>query len=352
MKIALIGDVHFGARAAREEQHNKDIMDFMVWMAGECESRGVNQLSILGDVFEHRDKITLNSLSAATNTFKYLRSAFDVVTVLRGNHDLAQLDALSPCSLEPYAEYVTLVDEMLWDPAGQILYTSWIVSPEHLERVIDTSTRLGAKVIAGHFEFAGFMYNDYTMVDEKHGLSLSTFSHVPLVLTGHFHTTQSRVLQSTGTKCLYLGSPFPTSFTEQSGQHGFWILDTETLGLEQVVYDKIKFIDVTPEQLLAGDYPTAEQLNVRLVMSEQPDKETLAALEAQLITNGFRDTKVAHKFTKTEDALAEQAGNVAVGEIKSIDEIVITHLRNIDVAGHQSVDADLLIDLYTKAKAA
>lgn len=346
-KMALTGDVHIGARTSREVQHNQDTKDFFAWMIDVCHRRGVDELSLAGDLFEHRDKITLQSLSDATDIFSMCSSSFDQVTVLRGNHDLARLDALTPCSLEPFSRYFDLVFDYKIDHDRKIMWTSWICTPEQFDTVCLLTKKHGIKVLIGHFEFSGFMFNDHALCE--HGLNLSALSHVPLIITGHFHTTQERTLTSTGTRCIYMGSPFPTTFTEQNGKHGFWILDTDTLEMEQVIYDKIKFMDVTPQQLLEGNLELAEHTNVRVVITEEPDNETISKIEEALASGGFRDSKLAHKFQKTEDAIAQQEGDISIGEVKSVDEVVINHLGNLDGTGNKELDTQLLQKLYRKA---
>lgn len=230
MKIALLGDVHIGARNDNLAFHDyfekfyKDI--FFPYLL----EHKIDTIVQFGDLFDRRKYINFVSLSRSKKyLFEPLRDNDITMHVFVGNHDTAYKNTNEINSpsllLNDYSNiqvYSEPQDIMI--DGTNITLLPWVCN-DNYERCMAHIAATNAQILFGHLELAGFeMYrgavNDHGQFDND---ILSKFD---VVCSGHFHHRSSRG------NIHYLGTPYEMSWSDYNDPRGFHIFDTETRELE------------------------------------------------------------------------------------------------------------------------
>jgi DNA repair exonuclease SbcCD nuclease subunit len=330
-KYLLIGDLHFGAKND-SDKHNLQLLEFIDWA---CEKfADHDQVVQLGDYFDHRTKIQLQTLERAVEGAKRLAGAFgkENTHVIVGNHDLFYLSRLDVTSTRAIEPYVTLIDRVT-DLDDGVIATPWVIEGEQWDMVCDLGQ--SNKYLLAHLELNGFKVNDaYTM---EHGHSPKELRYYDKVITGHYHTPQ---LQK---NIQYVGTPIPFTMNEANEDHGVWTLDTDTGDLEFHVYDKVKVISVPYTEIEnLPDYDPANT-SIRIEFPDDLDDETKISEVVEFFKeNDFTEVKVKYQGNKAKEILESDAGEVT--DVENIDEVVIRQLASTKpIAG---IDIELLQSTY------
>lgn len=271
MKIAIVTDLHFGARADSIhfdkyfEKYYRDIF------FPDIDKRGIKSVIILGDVFDRRKYINFHMLyNCKRYFFDELRNRNLMVTALTGNHDVYYKNTNEVNSLDlllhEYENILVCKRPTYYGHSGmseEILLMPWITTDNmHESYTALRDTR--AKVCMGHFEIAGFeMHRGQTM---DHGLNENIFSGFDLVLSGHYHHKSKRG------NIQYLGNPYEITWADYEDERGHHIFDTATNELEFVrnpfrMFHKIHYDD-------QKDIPSIDNLEgcyVKLIVVNKSD---------------------------------------------------------------------------------
>jgi len=333
MKIILSTDWHFGMHN-NSVRHSEDLLEYTDFLISYAKDNNINKLAHLGDYFHQRDKLDINTIHHGTEAVRRLNEHFGQFPMLKGNHDLYFRDKRDVSSVSIFEEYVQLIDS--YEIIDDVMYVSWVCNQEEYDEIINVSKKNKIKYIAGHFEFSQFSMNDHYVMD--HGSSHKELKHAKWVFSGHYHMRQER------DNVVYIGNPFPFDMNDANDlERGFCVLDTDTGEYEFVNYEKIAVLSMSPEELLETDWnDTNEDLTVRVVITDDIDDETMDAIKEQLESKGFRNTKIVYKPNNSANDLVQE--NTEIGELMSIDEAVVTHIKNMtDV---ENVDKKMLLDIY------
>jgi len=169
MKVAIITDIHFGAR--NDSLH---FLDFYEKFYDETffpaiDSAGINTLLILGDTFDRRKYVNFYSLQRAKKMFFGKLAARDIkVHMLVGNHDTYYKntnDVNSPrLVLEEY-ENINIIKNptTLQIEDISICMMPWIC-PENYDDSMATLKDTNATICMGHFEIEGLSHLKATYV--------------------------------------------------------------------------------------------------------------------------------------------------------------------------------------------
>lgn len=334
MKFLLIGDTHYGAKG-NSQKFNRQLNEFMRWCSEEFTGK-VDKVVQLGDWFDNRSKVQVDTLNFAIKGAKILKSTFgkENVITLTGNHDLYYLDRLDVSSLEALSEHITVINEIT--PMDNCLLVPWIISGEMWDRVVDESENYD--YCFAHFELNGFKVNDaYTM---EHGYSPKGLKKFDTVVSGHYHSPQVK------DNIMYAGTPLPITNNEANEDHGVYILDTETGDIEFYVYDKVKVLSIPYTEIDSIKDLDPENTSVRIEFPDDIEDETLVeTLLNQLKEMNFSDAKVKYRGSKAKKLIEQDIGNVS--EVENIDEVVIKYLS--EATPVDGIDNDLLKSLYLTA---
>ena len=229
MKIAILGDTHFGVRSDSKEfteSYRKFYTDIFFPYLVENNITDVYQL---GDLFDRRKYVNFYTLSECRNYFFDVAQRLGIkLHILVGNHDIFWRESLSVNSpdllLKDYNN-ITLYEKPTTVVVDDVVIdmVPWICK-ENENEVYEFFTRSAADYCFGHFEISGFQM--YKGVDSHAGLDPQLFNRYAKVLSGHYHH------RSTRGNITYVGTPSEHTWADYNDPRGFHILDTSTDNLE------------------------------------------------------------------------------------------------------------------------
>lgn len=291
----------------------------------------------MGDYFEERNKLNVETIAYGIMGVEELTQQFKNVVMLKGNHDLYYRDTREVSSLEIFRDKVHLIDD--FEIIDGILCASWICTGEEWDKIITRSKRDDVRFFAGHLELTNFRMNDHYVME--HGYSHKELRHLDHVFTGHYHMRQET------DNVTYVGSPMPFDMNDANDiDRGFCVLDTNTGEYEFINYDKVKVRSIDYRELLSEDFQAdPENTKIRIVIEDTVDDATLDMVKQKLEEMPFRDSKIAYKGNKQKDAIEQET---ELEGIMGIDEAVMTHLGNMEPVA--DIDPKMLVELYKEAK--
>lgn len=245
MKLALVTDIHFGAR-----NDNRKIADFQEKFFRDVffpyiKEHNIDTVIDLGDTFDRRKFINFVSLDRAKKMFFDPLNENNIsLFALVGNHDSFYKNTIEVNSMDLLASsydnvYIVNKPEVIKFDGFPIVMLPWICD-SNKEEVNDLVTNTQAQVLFGHLELAGYqMYRGQSIY---HGMDDKWLKKFDLVCTGHYHT------RSTKGNINYLGCPYEMTWSDYDDPKGFHIFDTETRQLEFIenpftMFKKIHYND-------------------------------------------------------------------------------------------------------------
>lgn len=273
MKIAIVGDTHFGAR--NDVKWWSDYMGkfYENVLFPRLQKDSIQYMVQLGDLFDRRKYINFNTAyTARKQFFDRLSPAGVQMLTFPGNHDVYYKNTLEVNSisllLNDYIEAGTIA--AFYEPTTKVLgkremdFIPWICE-DNKASVAEFTRRSKSKICFGHFQLQGYeMEQGHICVD---GMDKSELRRYDRVYSGHFHHRSSD-----GT-IHYVGSPGEMTWADYEDSRGFHILDLDTLDLEFVrnpyqLHHKYNFDGAveTIETINARDYSFYEQTIVRIVV--------------------------------------------------------------------------------------
>ena len=229
MKIALITDLHFGARNDNQGFANYFQRFYSQIFFPYLKEHNIDTVVYLGDTFDRRKFISFTSLKSAKEMFFEPLAENNIkLHVLVGNHDSVYKNTLELNSIDllcsDYDNVIPYSSPTEVEIGGcDIMMVPWICA-DNSEQTFKLCEETKAQVLFGHLELANFEMNKGYYIREGHGVDwLKKFD---IVYTGHYHT------KSTQGNVTYLGTPYQMTWTDYEDTKGFHIFDTETRELE------------------------------------------------------------------------------------------------------------------------
>lgn len=237
-KIIACSDIHI-RNYKRLDEYKTQLKKFII----ECENIASQyeedevRIVIAGDLLHNKLDISGEGYVMASQFLKKLDSICKTI-VIGGNHDmnmsnLSRLDPLSAifdmCDFKQtyyldrelnYESGCIIDDNIVW-----CLYSSF--DGFNKPNIGEVRYENSDKTFIGLFH--GEIKNSQTDVGytSENGLSASFFSDLDFCICGHIHKRQ--VLRGHGATILYVGSLIQQDHGENINNHGFIVLDTETL---------------------------------------------------------------------------------------------------------------------------
>lgn len=302
MKIALIGDSHFGAR-----NDSPIFLDYFMSFFDRVffpyiETHDIKTIIHLGDFLDRRKFVNFQTLNAVRSGFvDKLESSGAKMHVILGNHDIffknkSEVNSLQELFADKFIVHNKPTVEVF--DGTPIALLPWINS-ENEDESLKFIQSAKADILCGHLELDGF--NVLRSVVFNGGMKSSLFAKYKAVYTGHFHTRHSKG------NIHYLGCPYQITLADYGDKKGFHVLDTDTGELEfirnpydiflQINYDDSQSDDDSPlhfpEDKLKGRY-------VRVVV----EKKTKPYLFEKFIDRLY--TAQTHGVTVIEDFYPEE----------------------------------------------
>jgi DNA repair exonuclease SbcCD nuclease subunit len=272
MKIALLGDTHFGARNDSQVFHRHFAKFYSEVFFPYLKQHDISRVIQLGDLFDRRKYINFVTLDYCRKYFfdKLIENGI-IMDALVGNHDTPYKNTIEVNAprllLQEYESVVRIHDNPTEIQIGieQMLIIPWICQG-NIEETMALVEQSNARWCAGHFEFAGFrMYKGGSGHD---GIDRKMFDKFEKVFSGHYHHRQEE------DNILYTGVPYEMTWSDYDDMKGFYVLDTITGELEFVPNPNIFFHKF--------EWPNTQELNfgsfadkaIKVVVNERSDAYT------------------------------------------------------------------------------
>ena len=322
MKIAILGDTHFGVRGDNIAFHNYYREFYAKVFFPYLEENNITTVLQLGDLFDRRKYISFQTLALCRRYFFDVmdRKDIDFYTLL-GNHDITfknTLEVNSPQLLLKDYSNVTIVDK----PSSYFGFDviPWICR-DNEKSVMDFITTTSNQICMGHFELTGYEMDRGNICHE--GMDPKILSKYELVLSGHFHH------KSNSGNIVYVGTPNEHTWADYNDERGFHIFDTDTRELTfiknpYVMFHKINYNDdnMFYNEIVNADYSHLAGKYVKIVV----EKRTNAFLFDTLIDCITKVTplelSVVEDFTEITDNDAEAEIDQAEDTITILDKYV------------------------------
>lgn len=260
MKVALIADCHFGIKKSDIPFMESQLRFYKEQFVPELKHANIKDIFILGDVFDTRQTINVQTINVVIDLFKNILKDFNI-SIIVGNHDMYMTTTTDINSLKilDILPNVTVYEKqtVLTIDSKTILLQPWIT---------DYSTY----ILTEHYDYA-FMHADIIGFDQGGGrlsesglMAKELLKKVDAVYTGHYHNGIHRQFEK-GKSVTYLGAPYQLTRIDRGGTRGYHILDIAT-GERTMVENKVsmKFtrhiypdvnLDVIPGNVVDLDIP-------------------------------------------------------------------------------------------------
>lgn len=351
MQVALLTDIHFGARNDSLSMHLFFQKFYEQCFFPYLDKNGIKTVILGGDTFDKRRQINFLSLHLCNEYFfKEVDKRGIRLIVNIGNHDVFYKNTNSVNSPELLLanrgyEFVVDIPVELQLGGTSLLMVPWITS-DNYNIVMQKLQETTAEVMYGHLELAGFEMTKGIVIDS--GMSADIFDKFDMVLTGHYHHKSNRK------NIYYLGSPYEMTWGDYDDPHGFHIFETDTRELTFVenpfrIFHKLYYddtnasdfsdtiVDFSPEKL-QGCY-------IKLIVSSKKKPILLEKVIDVLEKSGVEDLQVVEDHLKIENDNSDIESGVE--ETVTILKKYVRDLDGINVDRQQL--ESLIVDLYNQA---
>lgn len=331
-KAAVIADLHFG-RASNAPIANQDNLDFLYWATDEARTWGAETCIMLGDWFDNRSSVGLQTMHCGLLGLETLSNSFQRSWFIPGNHDLFHRDRRDITSIE-FAKHIPNV-VMVNDPTKMqgVSFLPWLVQDE--AKTLDLRD---VRYVFGHLELPGFLLNARVVMPETaHTPDTKQFSQVDAVYTGHFHIRQWQK------QICYIGNIMPFNFNDDNDfDRGLMLLEWGREPLfkawpGQPTYRSIKLTELLndPAKVLKPNMTVKVAVDMALQY-----EEALEMRDALVNTYGLRKVELNH----CRDDIDQTYTQTSEG-IQTVDQLVVQGLQSFDSTG---LSKERLIEIYTK----
>jgi len=350
LKVAVITDQHFGVRGDSIlflDYYEKFYRDVFF---PTLDARGIKVVLDLGDTFDRRKYINYLTLRRAKEMYfdELQKRGIKVYSVV-GNHttyfkntnETNSMDLL----LKEYPNYKVYTDEpvTITIDGCDIMLSPWICA-SNLEASFKAFKETSAKIVMGHFEFAGFEVMKGQLAE--HGLETADFKKFLAVYSGHYHHPSSH------DNITYLGAPYEMTWTDYDGKRGFHLFDTETLDMELIqnpysIFHKIDYddVDMTVEDIDELDVSVLTSTYVKVIVKNKTNPYTFDLFIDKLQSAGCADIKII------EDHLNFEAldSNELIDEAQDTMSLLRTYVDSMEIKANKEKVTVFLRDLYQEA---
>lgn len=344
MKIAILGDTHFGMRGDSIAFHNhyrefysKQFFPYLV-------DHGIRTIFQLGDLFDRRKYISFQSLALCRKYFfdELVRYNLECHTLL-GNHDITFKNTLEVNSpellLKDYPNVLVYNEPTEWNGIDII---PWICKDNELE-ILDFIKRSSNHVSFGHFELQGYKMDQGTVCHE--GMDASILSKYDLVLSGHFHH------KSNNGSIIYVGTPGEMTWMDYNDERGFHIYDTETRELEFIknplrMFYKIHYNDddMFYNDIVNADYSHLSGKYVKLVVEKRNNTFLFDTLLDTVSKVNPLELSVVEDFASITDSV-----DVEVDQAEDTITILNKYVDGLSLPVEPDKIKTVLRDVYNEA---
>ena len=344
MKIAILGDTHFGVRGDSIKFHDYYRKFYENEFFPYLEKNNISYIFQLGDLFDRRKYINFNTLALAKDYFfNPIASRGLHFYTLLGNHDIFWKESLEVNSTGlVLGEYnINLINEptKIEIENTSIDMIPWICK-ENQQDVFEYIDQSKSDLCFGHFEIAGFPM--YKGMVGHHGLSHEMFSKYERVLSGHYHT------RSKQENIEYVGTPYEMTWQDYNDPRGFSVFDTETRELEFIrnpytIHEKITYDDKNHDPIDLSTIDIKDKY-VKLAVVNKTDLYKFDQFVNEMYTKDAYEIKIIEDFSEFNDG--EISTDINIEDTMSI---LSNYVDSVETEENKEEIKSVLKELYLEA---
>jgi len=341
MKVAIIGDTHFGISSNSDVFLDNQRLFFEKVLFPYLKGNKIDLIIHMGDVFHDRRKIDTKVANSVRQfffepLFDYCQINKSLFYIICGNHDIYYRDTSKVNNIEEFItnqRFASIYFKLIKEPGVYSLdgfdfaCFPWITKENREQSLSLALNGDGVDYAFGHLELKDYSYSKVQKA--FHGDDPKIFKNFKRVFSGHYHYLHEK------DNITYVGTPFQLTWIDVDTMRGFHILDTETHELKYVQnpYNLFENVSMSGEikglhkrffRLYAGD-DSQSKIDRRL------EKLSPCAINVQVISNK----------TISDD----QKKEISEKKLDSLDDIpdfISKNIENENVRG-------LILDYYNKA---
>ena len=340
MKVAIITDTHYGARKGSKHLHDYFELFYKNVFFPSLEEHKIDTVVHMGDIFDSRKAIDLQSLEWAKRVVFEPLKKYKVHLAI-GNHDCyykntnnvnsPQLLLKSYPNIHTYSEPIEIKLDKL-----KVLFLPWINS-ENFNETKELIESTDAKIAMGHLELNGFRATRGHLMET--GMDIDIFNKFEKVFSGHFHT------RSNDGKIYYLGNPYEMFWNDVNDPRGFTIFDTETLTHTPInnpykLFYNIYYEDTNYKLFDAREY---ENKIVKVIVRHKSSVKDFEKFIDKLYQVGVQDLKIVENFDIQENA------DFVVDEDENTLSILSRYIDESEFEYDKNIIKDIFQNLYRQA---
>jgi len=340
MKVAIITDTHYGARKGSKYLHDYFELFYRDVFFPSLEEHKVDTIIHMGDIFDSRKAIDLQSLEWSKRVVFEPLKKYKVYTSI-GNHDCYYKNTNNVNSPElllrsfPNIKIFTKATEIVLDKL-KILMLPWI-NTENYDETCDLIRKTKAKIAMGHLELNGFKATRGHLMEN--GMDIGVFDKFEKVFSGHFHT------RSTDGKIYYLGNPYEMFWNDVNDPRGFHIFDTKTLEHTPIdnphkLFYNIYYDDTNYKLFNVTQY---ENKIVKVIVRKKSHPKEFEKFIDKLYSSGVHELKIVENFD------IQETGDFEIDEEENTLSILNRYIDESEFDLDKNIIKDIFRDLYAKA---
>lgn len=242
MEIAILADSHFGCRKNSSYFMNHQ-RKFYERFFDYLNERGIKDIIHLGDVFDNRKSINIETLRHTRDCFidPIIKNGINLHMIL-GNHDHfyksnGDLSSVKVLFSGNRALHIYDKPAHIYFEDKRFYMLPWVF-PDQIEETIETLRTDTSDVLCAHLDILGAEFN--SGVVSQGGINPDVFSHISTVYFGHFHKKSD----------IYVGSTHQITFNDLNDTKRIVIYDTDEGKGEDVFLSPDIFYEINyPEDM-------------------------------------------------------------------------------------------------------
>lgn len=350
MKIAILGDTHFGLRNDSAVFNDLARKFYSEVFFPYLDANDISTVIQLGDLFDRRKFINFNILSSAKEYFFNPMKKYDL-HILIGNHDIFYRNTLSVNSpqllLQDY-DNIKIYDRPSQFTIGgmRIDFIPWICE-ENEKEIIEWVNESKATHCFGHLELAGFEMDRGNFCHE--GTDMNMFTKYKQVISGHFHHRSERG------NILYAGAPYQMTWADWNDPKGFHVLNTETHEIEFIhnpheIYIKMPYNDdnLYFDDVQKHDYAAYTGKYIKVIVEKKGNSFLFETLIENLNKANPIDVTIVEDFSDVNVFTSDEEIDQAEDTLAIIDKVI----DGLEIDLQKPKLKSILRAVYTEALAA